>query len=47
MIQFILGVLVGGVVGFAVCAICSIAGTDDRAKAACDKETGDNKDDNK
>ncbi len=41
MLQFILGALVGGFVGFAVCAICNMAGTDDRTEAPKVKEPGD------
>lgn len=41
MLQFILGTLVGGIVGFAGCAICSAAGTDDRIETPKVKETGD------
>ena len=41
MLQFILGTVVGGIVGFAVCAICSMVGTDDRKEPPKVKETGD------
>lgn len=41
MLQFILGTLVGGIVGFALCAICSAAGADDRTDAKCTKKTGE------
>ncbi len=41
MLQFILGLIVGGIVGFGVCAICSMAGTDDRIETPLSKETGD------
>lgn len=42
MLQFFLGILVGGVFGFFVCAICSAAGTDDRTEEIVfSKENGD------
>ncbi len=41
MLQFILGTLVGGIVGFAVCTICSMAGTDDRTDAQCKNKIGE------
>ncbi|MBR4117066.1 MAG: hypothetical protein IKK65_03205 [Clostridia bacterium] len=41
MLQFILGTVVGGIVGFAVCAICSMVGTDDRTDTQCTKKTGE------
>lgn len=44
MLQFIFGTVVGGIVGFAVCAICSMADTDDRTEAPKIKETGDSDD---
>ena len=36
MLLFIVGVLVGGAVGFAACAICHIAGEND----VCEEEKG-------
>ena len=41
MLQFILGVIVGGLVGVFVCAICSMAGTDSRTDDECEKRIGD------
>lgn len=41
MLQFILGLIVGGIVVFGVCAICSMAGIDDRTETANDKKIGD------
>ena len=41
MLKFILGAMVGSIVGFVVCAICSVAGTDNRIDAASVKEIGD------
>ncbi len=41
MLQFILGLIVGGIFGFGICAICSMAGTDDRTEAPKVKEPGD------
>lgn len=41
MLQFILGLIVGGIFGFGICAICSMAGTDDRTETPKAKETGD------
>ena len=41
MLQFIIGLIVGGIFGFGVCAICSMAGTDDRIETPKVKETGD------
>lgn len=42
MLQFILGVLVGGVIGFAAfCAICSVDVNDDRIEHSVNKENGD------
>ncbi len=32
MLQFILGLIIGGIVGFVVCAIFSMAATEDRTK---------------
>ena len=42
MLQFILGLIIGGAFGFAVCAICSMAGADERTEAPRNKEKGDN-----
>jgi len=41
MLQFIIGVFVGAIIGFAICAICSMAGTDDRTDEQCTKNLGD------
>ena len=41
MLQFILGVIVGGFVSFLVFAICSMAGTDSRTESQCEKRIGD------
>ena len=41
MLEFILGLFVGGIVGFAVCAICSMAGSDEHAESQYDIEPGD------
>ncbi|MBQ3088183.1 MAG: hypothetical protein IJC36_00960 [Clostridia bacterium] len=41
MLMFLLGVLVGGLIGFTVCVICSIAGTTDRTDEQCTKNSGD------
>ena len=40
MLLFFVGVLVGGAVGFAACAICNIAGADDR----CEGKRGEEND---
>lgn len=39
MLKFILGALVGGIVGFAACAICSMAGFYDDTETP--KKSGD------
>lgn len=44
MLQFILGVWTGVIVGFCVCAVC-MAGTNARAKASKEK-SGDSNDSN-
>ena len=41
MLKFIIGVFVGAIIGFAICAIFSMAGTDDRTDAQCTKNLGD------
>lgn len=43
MLQFILGVFVGGLVGFSVCAVCSMAGSKERTESryAQEKEDSD------
>jgi len=41
MLQFILGAWVGGIVGFAVCALCSMARADDRTDEQRTKDSGD------
>lgn len=42
MLQFFLGVLVGGLIGFAAfCATCSIDVNDDRTESSVNKENGD------
>ena len=41
MLQFILGVIVGGFVSFFVFAICSMAGTDSRTDSQYEKRIGD------
>ena len=41
MLKFIIGVFVGAIIGFAICAICRMAGTDDRTDAKCTKNIGD------
>ena len=41
MLQFILGVIVGGFVSFLVFAICSMAGTDSRTESQCEKRIGE------
>ena len=41
MLQFISGLIVGTIFGFGVCAICSMAGTDDHIETPKVKETGD------
>ncbi len=42
MLQFFLGVLVGGVIGFAAfCAICSVDTNNDRTESSVNKETKD------
>ena len=41
MLQFILGVLVGAIIGFITCAICSMAGADEHTKTRVGKETGE------
>ena len=41
MLQFILGLTAGGAIGFVVCAICNVAGTEDRIETRATKETGD------
>ena len=41
MLKFIIGVFVGAIIGFAICAICSMADTDDRTDEPCTKKLGD------
>lgn len=41
MLKFIIGVFVGAIIGFAICAICSMAGTDGRTEEQCAKDLGD------
>ncbi len=41
MIQFLLGLFIGSIVGFVVFAVCSMAGTDDLIERSVNKETGD------
>ena len=41
MLQFILGILIGGVVSFVVFAICSMAGTNSRTDSQCKKRIGE------
>ena len=41
MLHFIFGVWVGGIICFAIWAICNTAGSNDRTKLPRDKETGD------
>ncbi len=47
MLQFIVGLIVGGIFGFGICAICSMAGTDDRIETPKVKETGEENDPSK
>lgn len=41
MLPFIIGLIAGGILGFAVCAICSMAGSDDHTQATKDTEDSD------
>lgn len=43
MLQFVLGVLLGGVVGFVIGAVCIMADADDRTKARGRKKSGEKK----
>ena len=38
MLLFVLGMIVGGVIGFGICAICSAAGTDNREESSGKKK---------
>ena len=44
MLQFILGVLIGGIVGFAVCAVCKMASSAEYTDDLCQEESGDTDD---
>ena len=44
MLQFILGLLIGCIIGFAVCAIFSMASSSEVTEDPCQKETGDSDD---
>jgi hypothetical protein len=41
MLQFVLGVIMGGFVGFFVCSICSILGTNRKTEPPREKESGE------
>ena len=47
MLQFIIGLVMGGIVGCGVCAICSIDATDNSKETPVNKETGDSNDSSK
>lgn len=42
MLKFILGVFVGGVIGFIICAICSMCNSEDENIEVDSEKTGDN-----
>lgn len=41
LLQFILGLFIGIIVGFIICAIFSMSGAQDRAELPASKETGE------
>ena len=41
MLKFFIGVLVGAIVGFMICAILSMAGTDSRTESQYEKRIGE------
>ncbi len=41
MLQFIFGFILGGLFGFSICAVCSMAGSAERTDFRYDKEIGD------
>lgn len=42
MLQFMIGLAVGGIVGFGICAFLCAANDDRRAEGTCREKTGDN-----
>ena len=41
MLKFFIGVVVGSIIGFIICAILSMAGTDSRTEYQCEKRIGE------
>ncbi len=41
MLQFIIGLSVGGFLGFAICVICTMAGKNDKTDTPCDQGVGE------
>lgn len=42
MLQFVVGLIIGGIVGFGTCAFLCVANDDMRTEGTCREKTGEN-----